>query len=404
MQAPNKGSRKRVCLVMIVKDEGAVIRRCLNSIKPYLDFWLICDTGSSDGTPDIVREELKGIPGELHQTPWIDFAHNRNEALQLARGKGDYLLLLDADMTVNVQADFRDQLEADSYLVRFEGPLDYYYPYLIQSRHDWKYVGVTHERLCADTARTQEKCRFLSITHHCDGHSRSEKYQRDIKLLTEGLAAEPDNARYMFYLAQSYRELGLGGQAFEWYAKRAEQGGWEEEVWHSLYQMARIKHQSALRWPDVLDAYLMAYQYRPSRLEPLLPVARHYREQGHYHLGLLFSRVVTEVPYPDDILFIERSCYEWELPLEYAICCYWLGLHEEAIRVNDLILANPRTPANFRDTAERNRKFSEAALMEGQRGTLESREVRQDAHPSPLVVEMGGEASLPSRALRISAK
>ena len=89
-----------VCLAMIVKNESAVIERCLNSARHLFDYWVICDTGSDDGTPEIITQTLSGIPGELHKRPWRNFGSNRTELMHLARGKADYLLLLDADMIV----------------------------------------------------------------------------------------------------------------------------------------------------------------------------------------------------------------------------------------------------------------------------------------------------------------
>src|SRR5262245_49038382 len=98
---------KSICLVMIVRNESAVVRRCLDSVKGVISHWVICDTGSTDDTAIIIEETLKGIPGTLYRTPWVDFGHNRSLALQLARGKADYHLLIDADMVVNVRREFR---------------------------------------------------------------------------------------------------------------------------------------------------------------------------------------------------------------------------------------------------------------------------------------------------------
>ena len=89
-----------ICLNMIVKNEAKVIARCLESVKPILDHWVIVDTGSTDGTQAIIRSILKDIPGELHERPWKDFGHNRTEAIELARGKADYLFVIDADDTL----------------------------------------------------------------------------------------------------------------------------------------------------------------------------------------------------------------------------------------------------------------------------------------------------------------
>ena len=116
-------------------------------------------------------------------------------------------------------------------------------------------------------------------------------------------------------------------------------GGWDEEVWYSLYQVARLQHRMGLAWALVLDAYLHAYEFRPTRVEPIYQIARFYRETGLYHLAYLFSRAVINAPYPQDLLFIERSTYEYELWLEYALCCQGLGKIDEAIRASERVLA-----------------------------------------------------------------
>jgi glycosyltransferase involved in cell wall biosynthesis len=322
---------KTICLVMIVRNEAAVIRRCLDSVSGIIHYWVICDTGSSDDTTRMIREALKEIPGELHETPWVDFGHNRTLALKHARGKADYHLLIDADMTVSIRGEFGADLTADAYLVRHEGDWDYSVERLVSDRHEWRYVGATHEFICAGSATTREKIPQLSVTHYCDGSSRAVKFQRDIDLLRNELEQNPDNVRSIFYLAQSYRDIGNFAQAIEWYEKRVSRGGWDEEVWYSLYQVASLQHRLGLAWPLVLDAYLRAYEYRPTRLEPIYHVARFYRENGQYHLGYLFSRAVINTPYPDDILFIEKGIYEHDLPQEYALCCERLGKRAESL-------------------------------------------------------------------------
>src|SRR5262245_56903347 len=97
---------RTICLVMIVRNEASVIERCLDSVKPFIDCWVICDTGSTDRTKEIIRESLAGIPGTMHDVGWQDFGRNRTIALRFARGKADYHLLLDADMTLNAAGDF----------------------------------------------------------------------------------------------------------------------------------------------------------------------------------------------------------------------------------------------------------------------------------------------------------
>lgn len=347
---------------MIVKDEAEVVRRCLASVKPHIDYWVICDTGSTDATQSIIKDLLREVPGELWEDVWVDFGHNRTLAMTRARGKADYLLLMNADEVLNVKADFKENLEGDGYYVRYEGDLDYALPLVVSAVHPWSFVGMTHEYLHASTKPQLRRISGVSVTHGFDGGSRLNKFGRDIMLLTRGLREEPENACYVFYLAQSYKDLGEYGRALELYQKRTEMGGWEEEVWYAGYQVGRMQQRLGQPWPVVLDSYLAAYQYRPSRLEPLFHVSKFYRETQQYYLGYLFSRAVIETPYPDDLLFIERSVYEYELLLEYGICCSWTGRHQEAIRVNEAILALPGVPPNFVETAKKNRQLSLEAL------------------------------------------
>src|ERR1051325_11698415 len=246
---------KTICLVMIVKNEAAVIRRCLEAVKPIISHWIICDTGSTDGTPAIIREILRGIPGTLYEDAWRDFGHNRTLAMRRARGKADYHLLIDADMVVNVRDGGASRLTEDAYLIRFEGPVDYSVIRLVSDQHEWRYLGLTHEYIFADSARAPVTLPTLTVTHHEDGGNRSEKYRRDIALLSEGIVKEPTNSRYAYYLAQSHRDVGDFQTALDWYEKRVLMGGWEEETWSALYQMARMQQFLGNDWRVVLNSY-----------------------------------------------------------------------------------------------------------------------------------------------------
>ena len=136
-----------ICLDMIVKNEAPVILRCLDSVRPIIDYWVIVDTGSTDGTQDIIRQHLKDIPGELIERPWLDFAHNRTEALERARGHGDYVFVIDADEVLEITGGFKmPHLTADSYNVEVHyGGYSYLRKQLVNNALPWCYKGVLHE-------------------------------------------------------------------------------------------------------------------------------------------------------------------------------------------------------------------------------------------------------------------
>ncbi|MDQ0930911.1 hypothetical protein QFZ49_000818 [Streptomyces turgidiscabies] len=133
--------KQTLCLCMIVKNESQVIERCLRSVRHLIDHWIICDTGSTDGTQDLIRRTLDGIPGEFHEEPWIDFGSNRTSNIQLARGKADYLLTLDADHVMRQDAPL-PRLTATSYMLRYDTPGT---QHLMRGDRAWRYEGVTHE-------------------------------------------------------------------------------------------------------------------------------------------------------------------------------------------------------------------------------------------------------------------
>jgi glycosyltransferase involved in cell wall biosynthesis len=323
----SSGSRQTIALAMIVRNEEAVIDRCLASVAPLVDAWVICDTGSTDRTPEIVRLTLSAVPGELHQTQWVDFGHNRSELMKLARGAADYLLLVDADMTVVQRAPLRE-LTADAYHLRQTGPLDYAVIRLVRGDRAWWYEGATHEHIATSGRFEEEQLDELLIEHHGDGSSHTEKYLRDVALLKRDLARDPNARRPLFYLAQTFRDLGRPDLAVEYYRRRVELGGWDEEVFYANFQEGVLRMQ--LDFASGVPVLLEAWERRPTRAEPLYELARAYRLRGDVALAHMFASRGLRVDYPDDVLFVHRAVYEWGLRIERALAAAALGRAEEA--------------------------------------------------------------------------
>ncbi len=314
-------------LCMIVRNEEAVIERCLESVSGLIDSWVICDTGSTDGTPERVRSALAGLPGELHQTPWVDFGHNRSELMELAYGSADYLLLVDADMTIRVRAQFRE-LSEDAYMLRETGQLDFGVLRVVRGDRRWWYEGATHEYIATDGRFGQGQLDELLVEHHADGFARRDKLIRDVGLLKRDLARDPNDPRSTFYLAQTYRDLGKPELAIQHYRRRVQLGGWDEEVFYANFQQgALLAEEDLLAAEPVL---LEAWERRPTRAEPLHALARAHSRNGNFAVAHMFASRGLEIPYPSDVLFIHRWVYEWGLRLEQAVAAAGLGRREEA--------------------------------------------------------------------------
>lgn len=346
---------------MIVKDEAAVIERCLRSVRGLINYWLICDTGSTDATPALIRQSLDGVPGELHDRPWVDFGHNRTELMELAQRKADYLLLIDADMTVTYDRTRLRALAADSYLLRHAEDPEYWIKRLVRGDRRWRFIGATHEYITADGADRTEALDAIVIHHHGDSGTRALKFERDLHLLSLDLERQPDNPRSVFYLAQTLRDLGRVDEAIEHYRRRAGMGGWEEEVFYSLYQMGILSERAGHR-DRALSALFESWNHSRQRAEPLYVLAWIFRERKLHHVAHMLSERGIRTQVPVGALFVERWIYEWGLLFEYSIAAYWAGRPRAALQACNRLLTIPQLPEAYRTQTKTNRSYCLSAI------------------------------------------
>ncbi|WP_162877238.1 glycosyltransferase [Mycobacterium persicum] len=363
--------RPAICLNMIVRNEAHIVAEALDSVAPYIGSWVIVDTGSDDGTQDLIRDHMArlGIPGELYERPWRNFGDNRTEALALAQGHGDYVWVVDADDLLVGTPDFAG-LGADVYWVRYLcNAHGYYRSQLFRDGVRVRWVGVTHEAPMWDFDHCVEA--RLEGQYHVEDRQRGarnlsgQKYGRDRDLLLAEVERNPADARSVFYLAQSYYDLGDFANARTWYARRAEMGGWEEETYYALWRVAVSMGELNEPWPDVRDAYLRAWEFRPTRAEPLFAIAARYRTDGCYQLGYEFAKRAAEIPFPDqDMLFVRADIYNWRIADEQAVCASWIGKHAEAFTLWRRVLARSDIPENERQRLAQNRDICAPTMIE----------------------------------------
>lgn len=365
-----KPVKPTVCLNMIVKNESRVIARCLTSVLPLIDTWVIVDTGSTDGTQEVIQEFMKKnkIPGALYERPWINFGYNRDEALQLAMTKADYVLFIDADEYFVYEQNFKlPELDKDFYYVDISHSGSRYgRNSLIHTKHDWKWVGVLHEVVCSNTASTHETLKNIYNMYTTDGARSKDprKYHKDAEILEAGLKDEPNNERYVFYLAQSYRDAGEYAQALKNYEKHSQMPAWDQERFWSFLRIAQM--QELLNKPDeeVIKNYKKAYKYRTSRIEPLYYLASFFRKKGDFESSYKVAKIGEKMPISDDVLFVEKYLYDYGLLLELSISAYWVGKYRECQKISLKLLAKKDLPLEVRDCVRRNLEFANIKLLE----------------------------------------
>lgn len=359
--------KKTVALCMIVKNESHIIHECLNSIYQYVDYWVISDTGSTDGTQDIIKKffEEKGIPGELHQDEWKNFGHNRSLALRHADGKADYAWMIDADDKVEGSFKLPENMEADGYVVRMgREEFSWWRTQIFKTEAKWEYRGVLHEYpFCT----TKEQAILTKVEGKYNINARTlgarnvgisiiEKYTRDAELLEKALIDEPTNTRYQFYLAQSYFDSQQYEKAIEAYLKRASMGGWQEEVFYSLYRVAISRAMLDKPWAEIQASFLDAYNYRPIRAEPLIHIAQVLRTKfDQPAAAFVFARIAAEIPYPqNEILFVPDHLYKFAALDELGATAHSAGRPELGYLACKKLLEEGRCPTDQIERVQNN--------------------------------------------------
>ena len=337
---------KTICLVMIVRDESEVIRRCLDSVAPFIDHYVIVDTGSSDGTPDIIRTHMEDLkrPGKVYYSQWKDYGTNRTESLELSVGICDYRMIIDADDYLEVdEPSVFDSLSADAY--RFAIKLDklvYHRIQLVKSNQEWRYVGVLHEfiRYTGTSPIIDEELPGVSMIAGVSGHKRSikgkDKYHNDALIFEKELITNPSleeglKERYWFYCAQSYRDAGMCDRAIKAYQKRIELGGWTEEIYISLLNIARLKASLKSPIEEVERAFSIAWEYRPIRLEAGYELMKILLYQQRFFMAFTIGNMCLKMGACSDVLFVEHAIWKWKFLDDYSVACYRTGNLEEAV-------------------------------------------------------------------------
>ena len=314
---------------MIVKNEAHIILETLQNLVNSItfDYWVISDTGSTDGTENLILNFFSevGIPGELHKDEWQNFAHNRNLALNYARGKGDYILIFDADDFVEGSLKISTDLEADAYYLNFSdesGVLSFRRVALVKNNPEIYWRGVVHEFIeLPEGASYGNLVGPYSVIARTRG-ARSlddDKYYHDATVLANAVYnhQDPDlEPRYTFYCARSYRDAGLYQEALSWFKKRAVMtDGWSEEAYYSCLEIAQIYENEgkALEGQEYLEK---AIQINPNRAEAWSQLAKLYREAGQHHIAFAYAYMAKDLELNPDSLFSWNRVYDYWIPFE----------------------------------------------------------------------------------------
>ena len=398
-----------ICLNMIVKNESKIIKRLLTSVLPIIDCFCICDTGSTDNTTDLIYEFQKenNIPGKICHKPFVDFGYNRSFSLKECDSDmdffindvtgekcgPDFILLLDADMVLelSISPDKFKQMIVDTnndhyYIKQGNDAFFYNNTRLVRCRHNFSYWGVTHEFVVRPPGCTQGTIdkKIAFIRDIGDGGAKADKFPRDIRLLLQGLIDEPNNARYTFYLANSYKNNKDIAKAIEYYEKRTLLKDYTEEIWCSFNYMAEC-------WIELgnkelaIAAWMNAYNAFPYRMENLHRICEIYRIANKPNLAYLMYTIADKIRKEnptENLLFMKKDVYDYYLDYEFSIIGGYVNPEKISMDIFCMeLMAHKNIPQHMMNSVLSNYKFYAKPIFADKNGNMSPLHIAKSAWP-----------------------
>ena len=355
----------KLALNFICKDESHVIGKMLESCKTITDLIVVNDTGSTDGTQDIIRKfgEENNIPTYVFERPFDDFEKSRNHAIQKLKDVVAELgwdankvhgYWFDCDETLVIDPKFnKDQFVNDLYMINtFIGQMKYTRNTFFRVSKPFRWYGPIHEFIVCDE---QNITSGLAENIHVDVKMTGNSWQGDIPtkyknhafVLEKYIDANRQDPRWIFYTAQSYHDAASIPdnreeneerlrRSMKYYKERVNRtDGYAEEIYYSQFRIGTIMRSLEEPWNLTHQELLKAYNMDPMRGESIKIIIDYYLQMNEWNMAYLYSKFAKvnfhgKNPYPQRLLFVDEALYIWKFAEAHAATCFYTGRMDEA--------------------------------------------------------------------------
>ena len=344
--------KTKIVMISMFKNESKGIRRMLESVYNHIDFYVFQDNGSTDGTPDIVKEFFadKNIPGFIYNVEegWVGFGWNRDHLLQTCMKTDhgcDWIMKMDCDEYLEVDDDFDWSpflnTNTESFHVVAQAPgCIYYRAWIWNAKLPWKFQhDPAHEVIYLDNEKGGNFERVnLPRGLRMIGTNDGESYEVRTKYITDALKLEEKMIReetmltdtyHFWYVAKSYMDC-YGGDFyplkeshskefarrfifyFEEYLKHINAQGIHEMSYFSAFSIG-LGHKYLGNYQKAIEWFNAAEKYCPVRNEHIVHLAQTYDILKQYDKMLeqtiKLINPERKLPFPDYYFLLDTNIY-----------------------------------------------------------------------------------------------
>lgn len=330
-----------ISLCMIVRDEEAVLARCLDCVADLVDEIIIVDTGSKDKTMEVAKQYTKNT----YTFAWIDdFAAARNYSF--SKATMEYCMWLDAD---DVMEESQRQLfiqmkkslsaNVDVIMMKYHVAFDaagkptfsYYRERIVKNDGTHLWQGAVHEAIVPGGNVWYQE---IGISHKKIGQGDPDRnlqiYQ---KLIAEGGKLEPRHQYYYareLYYHQHYQDALQELQDF-----LEDDGGWVENKIEACGMCSSCYMQMGQE-ENALQALFKSFEFDLPRAEVSCEIGKWFFDKQKYEIAIYwYERALAADKDVRSVGFVLPDCYDYIPYLQICVCYDRIGNIEKAREYNE---------------------------------------------------------------------